>query len=77
MRAGLPDAEFLLATGAFGTADPRDAASLAKASHSGAGAYGRALKALAAEEGCAYLDMTTPSPEISHTRPRHAGELGE
>jgi len=60
VRKELPQAEFLLATGAFGTTDPRDEAALAKASHSGSGAYGRALGKLAAEERCAYLDMTTP-----------------
>ena len=31
LRAGLPEVEILLATGTFGTADPRDAAVLAKA----------------------------------------------
>ena len=38
LRAGLPDVEILLATGTFGTADPRDPATLAKAPHSGTGA---------------------------------------
>ena len=60
LRAGLSDVEILLATGAFGTADPRDAAALAAAPHSGTGAYGQGLKELACAEHCAYLDMTTP-----------------
>ena len=87
VRAGLPDVEILLATGTFGTADPRDAAALAEAPHSGTGAYGRALKALAAEERCAYLDMTTPWAQYvrsSELHPHrfyrdvvHANEYGE
>ena len=60
IRAALPKTEFLLATGVFGTADPRDPEALAKAKHSGTGEYGKELKELAAEENCAYLDMTTP-----------------
>ena len=67
LRAGLPDVEILLATGTFGTADPRTPG-LARASHSGTGAYGQALKALAAEERCAYLDMTTPWAEYIRSR---------
>jgi lysophospholipase L1-like esterase len=87
VRAGLPEVEFLLATGAFGTADPRDAAALARAPHSGTGAYGQALKALAAEERCAYLDLTTPWAEYLRSagvHPHrfyrdvvHANEYGE
>ena len=86
-RAGLPELEILLFTGTFGTADPRDAATLARASHSGTGAYGQALKALAAEERCAYLDITTPWAEYirsSQLHPHrfyrdvvHANEFGE
>lgn len=49
LRAGLPEVEILLATGTFGTADPRDAAALADVSHSGTGAYGQALKELAGQ----------------------------
>jgi len=60
VRAALPEVEFLLATGVFCTADPRDAEALAKAKHSGTGTYGKELKQLAAQERCAYLDMTTP-----------------
>ena len=63
LRAGLPEVEILLATGTFGTADPRDPQALAKAAHSGTGAYGEALKKLAGEERCGYLDMTTPWAE--------------
>jgi len=60
IRAALPETEFLLATGVFGTADPRSDEELAGAKHSGTGEYGKELKQLAAEEKCAYLDMTTP-----------------
>jgi hypothetical protein len=87
LRAGLPELEILLFTGTFGTADPRDAATLARASHSGTGAYGQALKALAAEARCADLDMTTPWAEYirsSQLHPHrfyrdvvHANEFGE
>jgi lysophospholipase L1-like esterase len=87
LRAGLPEVEILLATGAFGTVDPRDAEALARSPHSGTGAYGRALKALAAEEQCAYLDMTTPwaeyirssklHPHLFHRDVVHANEYGE
>jgi lysophospholipase L1-like esterase len=87
LRAGLPEVEILLATGAFGTADPRAPEALAKAPHSGTGAYGRALKNLAAEEGCAYLDMTTPwaeyirsarlHPHLFYRDVVHANEYGE
>ncbi len=87
LRAGLPEVEILLATGAFGTADPRDPESLAKTPHSGTGAYGQALMSLAAEEGCAYLDMTTPwaeyirsaqvHPHLFYRDVVHANEFGE
>ncbi len=87
LRAGLPEVEILLATGTFGTADPRDLATLAKAPHSGTGPYGEALKALAAEQRCAYLDMTAPWAEYirsSKVHPHrfyrdvvHANEFGE
>lgn len=87
LRAALPDVEILLATGAFGTADPRVAEELAKARHSGTGEYGRQLKQLAREEQCAFLDMTTPWAEYIRStgvhphrfyRDRvHANEYGE
>jgi alpha-L-fucosidase len=87
LRAGLPEVEILLATGTFGTADPRDAKALASASHSGTGAYGQELRKLAVEEHCAYLDMTTPWAEYirsSKLHPHrfyrdvvHANEYGE
>ena len=87
LRSALPEVEILLLSGAFGTADPRDAAALAKAAHSGTGAYGQALRALAAETRCAYLDMTTPWAEYirsSAVHPHrfyrdvvHANEYGE
>ena len=87
LRAALPDVEFLLATGTFGTADPRAPEELAKAAHSGTGAYGVALRKLAAEERCAFLDMTTPwaeyirsakvHPHRFYRDPVHANEYGE
>ena len=88
VRAGLPAVEFLLASGAFGSnADPRNPAELAKAPHSGSAPYGAALKQLAAEEHCAYLDMTTPwaeylnsaqvHPHIFYRDRVHANEFGE
>ncbi len=87
IRSALPDVEFLLATGAFGTADPRVPDELAKAPHSGTGEYGKALKQLAAEEHCAYLDLTTPwaeylrssglHPHLFYRDMVHANEYGE
>lgn len=87
LRAGLPDVEILLATGAFGTADPRDEAALAQAPHSGTGAYGQALRRLAREERCAYLDLTSPwaeyikssklHPHLFYRDVVHANEFGE
>lgn len=87
LRAALPELEILLATGAFGNVDPRDAAALAGAKHSGTGAYGAALKQLAGEQRCAFLDMTTPWAEYLRStgvhphhfyRDRvHANEFGE
>lgn len=87
LRAGLPEVEILLATGTFGTTDPRDAEALAKAPHSGTGAYGQALHVLAVEERCAYLDMTSPwaeyirstqlHPHLFYRDAVHANEAGE
>lgn len=87
LRNGLPEIEILLATGTFGTVDPRDPEALAKAPHSGTGAYGQALKTLAAGERCAYLDMTTPwaeyirsakvHPHLFYRDVVHANEYGE
>lgn len=87
LRKTLPEVEILLATGAFGTTDPRDAKELAVASHSGTGDYGVALRALAAGERCAYLDFTSPWAEYilsSKLHPHHfyrdkvhANEFGE
>jgi len=71
LRAGLPEVEILLATGAFGTVDPRDPVALASAPHSGTGAYGEALQALAAEQRCAYLEMTGPWAEYIRSSQRH------
>jgi len=88
LRAGLPEVEILLASGTFGSnADPRDAGDLAKAPHSGTGAYGQKLKQMAADEHYAYLDMTTPwaeylnsakvHPHIFYRDRVHANEFGE
>ncbi|MFH1571200.1 MAG: SGNH/GDSL hydrolase family protein [Gemmatimonadota bacterium] len=87
VRAGLPEVEILLATGAFGDVDPRDPAALAAAPHSGTGPYGRALRELAVAEGAAYLDMTTPwaeyirssglHPHLFYRDRVHASETGE
>ncbi len=63
LREALPEVEIVLATGTFGRADPRVPEALAAAAHSGTGAYGKALEQLAAEQRCAYLDMTTPWAE--------------
>ena len=83
LRAGLPEVEILLATGAFGATDPRDAAALAKAT----GSYAQALQKLAADEHCAFLDMTTPwaqyirssklHPYLFYRDAIHANEFGE
>lgn len=87
LRAGLPEVEILLASGAFGSTDPRDAEALANAAHSGTGRYGQALQELAAAERCAYLDMTTPwaeyirsskqHPHVFYRDVVHANEFGE
>ncbi|MDG3006337.1 SGNH/GDSL hydrolase family protein [Paludisphaera mucosa] len=87
LRAIRPDVEILLFTGAFGTADPRVPDELARAAHSGTGEYGKALKPLAVEERCAYLDMTTPwaeyirsagvHPHLFYRDEVHANEYGE
>jgi lysophospholipase L1-like esterase len=71
LRAALPDVEILLGTGAFGTTDPRDAAALAKAPHSGTGAYGVALRKLAEEKRAAYLDFTGPWAEYLNSSGQH------
>ena len=87
LRAGLPKVEILLATGTFGTADPRDRTELAKAAHSGTGTYGQSLNQLAAQQRCAYLDMTAPwaeyissaniHPHLFYRDRVHANEFGE
>jgi hypothetical protein len=87
IRAGLPETEFLLTSGAFGRVDLRDPAKLAIAPHSGTGAYGKALCQLAEDERCAYLDMTRPwadylvsskeHPHVFYRDRVHANEFGE
>lgn len=88
LRLGLPDVDILLATGAFGSnADPRDAAELAKAPHSGTGPYGEKMRQLAADEQCAFLDMTAPwaeylnsakvHPHVFYRDRVHANDFGE
>lgn len=87
IRRDLPEVEFFLTSGVFGTTDPRQAEALAKAQHSGSSDYGRALEKLAKEENCAYLDMTTPwaqyivssglHPHLFYRDPVHANPEGE
>jgi hypothetical protein len=85
LRAGLPEVEILLATGTFGTSDPRDPGARAKIQEPGG--YTDALKKLAAEERCAFLDMRTPwmeyllsakvHPHLFYRDAVHANEFGE
>src|SRR3954469_4913208 len=87
IRAGQPDVEILLATGAFGDRDPRVPAEIDNANHSGTGKYGVALRKLAEEEHCALVDMTTPwveylksakvHPHVFYRDRVHANEFGE
>jgi lysophospholipase L1-like esterase len=88
LRVSLPDVEILLATGAFGSnADPRDAADLANAPHSGTGTYGEKMRQLAADERCAFVDLTAPwaeylnsakvHPHVFYRDRVHANEFGE
>ena len=87
IRAALPDVEFLLTPGAFGTADPRDEAALAAAPYSGTGVYGEALEMLASEQRCAWFDLTSPwreyivsskvHPHLFYRDIVHANEYGE
>ena len=88
VRAALPEVEFLLASGVFGSLDPRKPEALAKNPRaSGSGPYGKALRQLALEERCAYIDMTTPwaeyirstklHPYLFHRDAIHANEWGE
>ena len=87
LREALPEVEILLATGTFGSTDPRNQEALAKAAHSGTGAYGVVLKKLAAEDRCAFLDMTSPwaeyirssglHPHLFYRDAVHANEYGE
>lgn len=87
IRKDLPEVEFFLASGVFGTTDPRQPDELAKAQHSGTAEYGASLKKLAKEENCAYLDMTTPwaeyivssklHPHVFYRDPVHANHQGE
>lgn len=87
IRKDLPEVEFFLASGVFGTTDPRQPEELAKAQHSGTAEYGASLKKLADEESCAYLNMTTPwaeyirssnlHPHVFYRDPVHANAQGE
>lgn len=88
IRSGLPEAEFLLAAGVFGSLDPRYPEALARYPRaSGSGPYGKALRQLALDEHCAYFDMTTPwaeyirstklHPYLFHRDAVHANEAGE
>ena len=71
LRAGLPGVEILLATGAFGSTDPRDREALAAAAYSGTGGYGRRLRELADRKDCGFLDFTTPWAEYLHASGQH------
>lgn len=87
IRAGLPDCEFFLASGAFGSTDPRSDQAMSTAHHSGIAEYGKTLQAIAADLHCAYLDMTTPwieyirssklHPHVFYRDRVHANEVGE
>ena len=87
IRSSLPEVEFLLTPGVYGIIDPRDKRAMAASSHSGSGAYGKALKKLAAEQKCAYFDLTTPwceyvissklHPHLFYRDVVHANEFGE
>jgi hypothetical protein len=87
IRKALPNVEFLLTSGAFGTADPRDDYALSHASHSGTGFYGEALEMLAAEQRCAYFNLTSAwreyiisskqHPYVFYRDIVHANESGE
>lgn len=87
LRGGLPEVEILLASGAFGTTDPRDPDALARASYSGTGRYGEELRRLARARGCAFLDLTGPwaeyirssgvHPHVFYRDAVHANEFGE
>jgi hypothetical protein len=87
VRNHLPDVEILLFTGTFGTADPRVPEELARFHCSGTSPYGKDLKALAAEEHCAFLEMTSPwaeylnstgvHPHFFYRDAVHANEFGE
>ena len=87
LRAALPDVEILLFTGTFGTTAPRSPEELTKDKRSGAGEYGAALQKLAAEQRCAFLNMTLPwaeyirstklHPHVFYRDRVHANEIGE
>ena len=87
IRDALPEVEILLATGAFGTTDPRRPDLLAAAQHSGSSDYGMELKKIAAQLHCGYLDITTPwaqyirstdlHPHRFYRDRVHANEWGE
>lgn len=71
IRAGLPECEFLLTSGVFGSTDPRSDEAMAAAPHSGTGEYGMMLQRIASDMGCAYLDMTTPWMQYIRSSGRH------
>lgn len=85
LRAGLPEVEILLATGTFGSADPRDPDAPEKIEDPAG--YTQSLKKLAAEQRCAFLDMRTPwieylrsakvHPHVFYRDRVHANEFGE
>ncbi len=58
-------------TGGFGSADLRSDDALAAASHSATSPEGRALRALARQTSCGFLDMTTPWSEFIRSSGLH------
>jgi hypothetical protein len=86
LRAGLPEVEILLCTGAFGSADCRDPEQLAASRHCGAEQM-RGMHALAADTDCAFLDLARPwaeylissqkHPHVFYRDRIHANEFGE
>ncbi len=87
IQDALPQTEILLMTGAFGISDPRNKDDLYLGPHSGTGLYGPALRRLAQDKDCAFLDMTRPwadyivssklHPHLFYRDPVHANEYGE
>ena len=86
LRAGLPDVEILLATGPFGSKDPRAGIENENGAAEAA-AYSHELAKLATAEKCAFLDLRAPwveyirsakvHPHLFYRDRVHANEFGE